>query len=108
MPKPPDMTDEEWEIELEKRATERLQEQQRERVTRNGFESYAYEVDPEDKCERAVTRKVRNRWTCEPCGKQALVQLKFAAPDYPDGVKVRFCRTCLGEVIKDLVGYLQG
>lgn len=107
MPKPEGMSDDQWEEELERRATEKALEMSRERIKRVGFETYAYEIEPGDRCERAVTRKVKNRWAEIQCGEPGLVTLKFAAPSYPDGVEVTFCRRCLGEVVKDLVGYLQ-
>jgi hypothetical protein len=86
---------------------ERMREQHRERIIKEGFEVSAYDADEGEGCEYSTVVQVspRKRIT-RPCGKPVLVALKFMGPQNPDGVQVNFCRECLAEHIRDIMRYL--
>jgi Uma2 family endonuclease len=107
MPKPPDMTEEQWREELDRRAFENARQQRRDRINREGFECNAYEPDVSDTCQYRLMRKTKNRWGHEPCGTKPVIVLEFVGPSNSEGIKVPLCRSCLAKHIKDLIGYLE-
>lgn len=108
MKRPPGITDEQWESTLEYRILESEQAAMERRIEAQGFEVIGF--DPADNhflCDYRTARKVKGRWTHEPCANQALVTLRFCGPDNPKGIDVPLCKNCLGLVAKDLISYLQ-
>lgn len=85
---------------------ERMRQQIRDRIAREGFEIRDSGPDEGDTCQYGARHKVRNRWVDEPCGEPALFKPKFAGPDNPAGVEVPLCRRCLGKIARELVDML--
>ena len=106
MSRPEGLTDTPLDEVFEERYRENIRKQQEDRVRREGFEVPAFEVEDGELCERAVSRKIKNRWGTEPCGKPAMVALKFAGPQNPAGTRVVLCRGCIGWLAKDMIGHL--
>lgn len=107
MGRPAGMSVEEWERTLEERAARKARDEMWARIEREGFEINGYEPDESDRCQTRKHRKVRGRWAHEPCGEIAVVVLRFAGPDNPEGTRTPLCRPCLAAHAKDLIGYLE-
>ena len=93
--------------DLDNALAKAAQRQYHERIVREGFQIAELEANPTDLCQYATNRKVKGRYTTEPCGKPATIVILFLSPTHPDHIETPFCKECLGNFIKSLIGNLQ-
>ncbi len=107
MPRPKDISDEEWEDILERKATEKAENALFARIEREGFEMEGFDPLPGDTCCVRDMKKRGRKTVYEPCGNRPVVVLRMRSPDNPEGLRVPMCRDCLAGQAKEMISLMQ-